>query len=410
MTEDLSQLFQARISGAAAKALTADFTRHPGPKHGLVVGADPASPVLGSAIDALTPHDSLTVVAGSAVDGVRAVIRQAGAWVEQRVRVVETLAEADPADAVILADLVIGGADEIRGELEGLTKHVNQGGVVSLAVAAAPFLAGGAGEELDRQATLYGVGSDLVLRNVPPVRVQRLRFTPADAELAERLAPLERTSSVRLTPDMHIDSNGVAAAAICLGAAVLARRARPRSRLWLLPALAAAPVAAFFRDPERMIPADPAAIVAASDGKVLGVERVRDDRLGRDEFLRIAVFLSVLDVHVNRSPVAGRVVDHFVIDGGNAAAMKPEAEHNVAGYTVLETTRGTVAVAQRTGLIARRIVHRAPVGALLAKGERFGLIRFGSRTDVYLPAQAATATVAPGDRVLGGETVIARWA
>ena len=409
MTEDLSHLFQARISSPTAKALTADFARHPGPKQGLVVGAEPESPVLASAIDALTPHDSLTVVAGAAVDGVRAVIRQAGAWVEQRVRAVETLAEADPADAVILADLVIGGADEIRGELEALTKHVNQGGVVSLAVAAAPFLAGGAGEELDRQATLYGVGSDLVLRNMPPVRVHRLRFTPADAELAERLAPLERTSSVRLTPDMHIDSNGVAAAAICLGAAVLARRARPRSRLWLLPALAAAPVAAFFRDPERMIPADPAAIVAASDGRVLGVERVRDDRLGRDEFLRIAVFLSVLDVHVNRSPVAGRVVDHFVVDGGYAAAMKPEAEHNVAGYTVLETAHGTVAVAQRTGLIARRIVHRAPVGALLARGERFGLIRFGSRTDVYLPAQAATATVAPGDRVLGGETVIARW-
>jgi len=409
MTEDLSHLFQARISSPTAKALTADFARHPGPKQGLVVGAEPESPVLASAIDALTPHDSLTVVAGAAVDGVRAVIRQAGAWVEQRVRAVETLAEADPADAVILADLVIGGADEIRGELEALTKHVNQGGVVSLAVAAAPFLAGGAGEELDRQATLYGVGSDLVLRNMPPVRVHRLRFTPADAELAERLAPLGRTSSVRLSPDMHIHSNGVAAAAICLGAAVLARRARPRSRLWLLPALAAAPVAAFFRDPERMIPVDPAAIVAASDGRVLGVERVRDDRLGRDEFLRIAVFLSVLDVHVNRSPVAGRVVDHFVVDGGYAAAMKPEAEHNVAGYTVLETAHGTVAVAQRTGLIARRIVHRAPVGALLARGERFGLIRFGSRTDVYLPAQAATATVAPGDRVLGGETVIARW-
>ncbi len=149
--------------------------------------------------------------------------------------------------------------------------------------------------------------------------------------------------------------------------------------------------------------------MAASDGRVLAVERVTDDQLGGEEFLRIAVFLSVLDVHVNRSPVAGRVVDQFVVDGGYAAAMRPEAEHNVAAYTVLETVRGTVAVAQRTGLIARRIVHRAPVGSLLAKGERFGLIRFGSRTDVYLPAQAATATVAPGDRVLGGETVIARW-
>ena len=90
--------------------------------------------------------------------------------------------------------------------------------------------------------------------------------------------------------------------------------------------------------------------------------------------------------------------------------MNPAAEHNVAAYTVLDTARGRVVVAQRTGLIARRIVQRAPVGSLLARGERMGLIRFGSRTDVYLPVDAATSAVAPGDRVVGGVTVIARWA
>ena len=117
----------------------------------------------------------------------------------------------------------------------------------------------------------------------------------------------------------------------------------------------------------------------------------------------------MLDVHVNRAPVAGKVVDYFVDDGGYANAMKPDAEHNVAAYTVLDTDHGTVVVAQRTGLIARRIVQRAPVGALLARGERFGLIRFGSRTDVYLPADAAEPLVGPGDKVVGGSTVIARW-
>ena len=127
------------------------------------------------------------------------------------------------------------------------------------------------------------------------------------------------------------------------------------------------------------------------------------------DYLRISVFLSVLDVHVNRSPVAGKVVDYFVEDGGYAAAMKPAAEHNVAAYTVLETAHGTVVVAQRTGLVARRIVQRAPVGSLLARGERLGLIRFGSRTDVYLPADKATPLVAPGDRVTGAATPIARW-
>jgi phosphatidylserine decarboxylase len=413
MTEMLSkvgeQIFHARVSAVAAAALAADFSRHPGPKHGIVVCADPESPVLTAAVDALAPPDSLTVVAGKGADKIRDHIRLAGAWVQERVSVVEALAEAEAADAIILADLVTGGAEETRVELEQLARSLAQGGTISVAVAAAPFLAGGAGEELDRQATLFGVGSDLVLRNMPPVRVHRLRFTPAPVELAERLSPLPRTSSVRLTPDVHIDSSGVVAAGLLLGAAALVKRARPHSKAWLIPALATGPVAAFFRDPERAVPEDPKAIVAASDGKVLGVERLRDDRLGDEEFLRIAVFLSVLDVHVNRSPVAGRVVDHFVADGGFAAAMKPEAEHNVAGYTVLETRYGTVAVAQRTGLIARRIVQRAPVGALLAKGERLGLIRFGSRTDVYLPADAAVATVAPGDRVAGGETVIAHW-
>ena len=82
---------------------------------------------------------------------------------------------------------------------------------------------------------------------------------------------------------------------------------------------------------------------------------------------------------------------------------------NVAAYTVLDTVNGTVVVAQRTGLIARRIVQRAPVGSLLARGERFGLIRFGSRTDVYLPAASADPAVAPGERVIGGSSVIARW-
>ncbi len=411
MTDMLSavgeQIFQARVSTVTATALVAEFARNPGPKHGIVTGANPTSPVLTAALNALNPGDRLTVVADAATAPVDDRWL-AGDWTE-RVTVVESLDAAEPADAIILADLVSGGAEDTRIELDRLGRHLSQGGTISAAVPAAPFLAGGAGEELDRQSTLFGIGSDLVLRNLPPVRVHRLRFTHADTALAEKVGPLERTSSVRLTADMHIDSSGVAATGILVGVAALARRTRPHSKAWLLPLLAAPAVAAFFRDPQRSVPEDDEIIVAASDGKVLGVERLRDERLGDGEFLRIAVFLSVLDVHINRSPVAGRVVDHFVVDGGFAAAMKPEAEHNVAGYTVLDTSHGTVAVAQRTGLIARRIVHRAPVGALLAKGERFGLIRFGSRTDVYLPADAATATVAPGDRVVGGETSIARW-
>jgi phosphatidylserine decarboxylase len=399
-----------RVGERAARALTAEFARHNGPKSGLVVGARAGSPVLAAAVDGLLPGDTLTVIAGTSADSTAAELRlhlaALGSWVASRVRVVDSIAEADPADVLILGEPLVGTVEDARGTLDGLTKYLATGGVITVA---GPLFADGAAAELERQAALFGVGSDLVLRNSPPLRVHRLRFTAADVATAGRLGPAYRPSSVPVTRGMHIDSNGVAAAGLALGLAGLLRVSRPKSRVWLLPALAAPAVAAFFRDPQRDLPDDESAVVAASDGKVLSVERVRDDRFGEGEFLRVAVFLSVLDVHVNRAPVAGRVRDYFVTDGGFAAAMKPAAEHNVAAYTVLDTEHGTVVVAQRTGLIARRIVQRAPVGALLARGERYGLIRFGSRTDVYLPADRARPAVAPGERVRGGTSVIAHW-
>jgi phosphatidylserine decarboxylase len=399
----LPLLGEARLGVRAARALTAELARHPGPKTALLVGVAPGSAVLAAALATLRPGDTLTVVPAP---GAGTELR---AGLTDPVRVVDTLAQAEPADVIVLAEPVGGAAETTRGYLDELAKHLTAGGVLSLAVPVAPAPGGGAAEELGRQAAFAGVGTDLVLRNVPPVRVHRLRYTPASAATAERLAPAYRPSSVPLTPRMHLDSNGVAAAGLALGLAGALRVLRPRSRVWLLPALAAVPVAAFFRDPERRPPDDADAVLAASDGTVLSVERLTDARLGDGELLRVAVFLSVLDVHVNRAPVAGRVVEQWVEDGGYAPAMKPAAEHNVAAYTVLETGRGRVTVAQRTGLIARRIVHRAPTGTLLARGERFGLIRFGSRTDVYLPAGAARAVAAVGDKVRGGASVIARW-
>ncbi|MEH0937468.1 phosphatidylserine decarboxylase [Micromonospora psammae] len=398
-----------RLGERAARTLVAELARRNDPKGALLVGASPESAVLAAAIDALLPGDRLTVVpAGTADAGaLREHVSAQGRWVADRVRVVDSLAEADAAEVVIAAEPFTGTAEETRTAVDGLAKYLGDGAVLS--VAAPVFRTDGAAAELDRQGILHGVRNDLVLRNQPPVRVHHLRFTPADAASAARLAPAHRPSSVPLTRSMHIDSNGVAAAGIALGLAAVARVVRPKSKLWLLPALAAGPVAAFFRDPERDVPEDPSAVVAAADGRVLSVQRLHDERFGAGEWLRIAVFLSVLDVHVNRAPVAGKVVDYFVADGGFVNAMKPDAEHNVAAYTVLDTEHGTVVVAQRTGLIARRIVQRAPIGALLARGERFGLIRFGSRTDVYLPVDAAEPLVGPGDKVVGGATVIARW-
>jgi phosphatidylserine decarboxylase len=398
----------AGIGPRAARALTAEFARHNAPLSALVIGADHASEIVAAAVEALLPEDSLTIVAGerSTADLLRDHIAGLGSWISDRVRIVDTLAQSDPADVVIVGEPLTGTAEDARAVIDGLSKYLNDGAVVSLATPALPGRTGGAAAELFRQSALFGVGSDLVVRNNPPLRVHKLRFTPADTAVAATLAPAYRPSSVPVTRTMHIDSNGVAAAGIALGLAVAARRARPDSKLWLLPALAAAPIAAFFRDPERDIPADPRAVVAASDGRVLSVEHLTFDG---DDYLRIAVFLSVLDVHVNRVPVAGRVTDYYVEEGGYANAMTAAAEHNVAAYTILDTDHGKVVVAQRTGLIARRIVQRVPVGTLVARGERMGLIRFGSRTDVYLPAGKAEAQVTVGDKVIGGASVIARW-
>ncbi|TDC70609.1 phosphatidylserine decarboxylase family protein [Micromonospora sp. KC606] len=398
-----------RIGERAARTLVAELARRNDPKAALLVGATAGSAALAAAIDALLPGDTLTVVSAETADAaaLREHVTAQGRWVADRVRVVGSLAEADAAEVVIAAEPLAGTAEQARATVDGLAKYLTEGSVLS--VSTPVFRTEGAAAELDRQGVLHGFRTDLVLRNSPPVRVHHLRFTPASPALAAHLAPAHRPSSVPLTRGMHIDSNGVAAAGIALGLAAVAKVARPKSKLWLLPALAAAPVAAFFRDPERDVPEDPSAVVAAADGQVLSVQRLHDERFGDGEWLRVAVFLSVLDVHVNRSPVAGKVVDYFVADGGFVNAMKPDAEHNVAAYTVLDTEHGTVVVAQRTGLIARRIVQRAPIGALLAKGERIGLIRFGSRTDVYLPTDAAEPLVGPGDRVVGGATVIARW-
>ncbi|GLZ76520.1 hypothetical protein Afil01_13270 [Actinorhabdospora filicis] len=398
----------SRVGERAARAIADEFARDTTPRSGLLIGAEPGSAVLTAALDALAPGDTLTVVAeADTAAAMREHLEAQGSWVAARAKVVTAISDAPRSDVVMLGAPVSTLDGETAKYLESVKAVVAENGILVLAVPAR----GPVAFELTDLIAEHGVAEDLVLRNRPPLRVHRLRFGVAPAADAEKLLPAYRPSSVPLTGRMHIDSNGIAAAGIAFGAAVLLKRLRPKSKLWVVPALAAAPVAAFFRDPERSIPEEEEAVVAASDGKVLSVEHLTDDRFGDEctEWLRVAVFLSVLDVHVNRSPVSGRVVDVFRESGGYAPAMKAAAEHNVACYTVVENTRGRAVVAQRTGLLARRIVNRAKVGALVAKGERYGLIRFGSRTDIYLPADCAEALVAPGERVVGGETVVARW-
>jgi len=165
---------------------------------------------------------------------------------------------------------------------------------------------------------------------------------------------------------------------------------------------------AFFRDPERAVPADPAAVVAAADGIVTDIVEIEEPDSLKSRAQRVGIFLSVFDVHTNRAPIDGRVVYRQHRKGLFLDARRPEcSEKNESMTWAFQNPRVTIVVRQLTGAIARRIVGWAQVGDELKKGERFGMIRFGSRTEVYLPL-TATVLVKVGDRVAGGSTVIAR--
>ena len=165
----------------------------------------------------------------------------------------------------------------------------------------------------------------------------------------------------------------------------------------------------FFRDPERAVPADPAIIVSAADGLVVGVDQMEEPDFHLGPMIRIAVFLSVFDVHVNRSPVAGVVRSSIYKPGRFLDVRHPESStRNECRSWWIDTAGGPVAVRQIAGLIARRIVAWADEDWPLERGQRFGMIRFGSRTEVFLPLEC-TVLVKPGDRVQGAATPIARW-
>jgi phosphatidylserine decarboxylase len=160
----------------------------------------------------------------------------------------------------------------------------------------------------------------------------------------------------------------------------------------------------FFRDPERTPPDVPGAVLAPADGRVMAVVEATDPWVG--QAVRVSIFLSPLDVHVNRSPIAGLVKNVEYAPGRFVAAYRPEASEENERCTVsLEGGTARVAVKQIAGVVARRIVCRVQPGDPLRAGERFGLIRFGSRTDLIVP-RGTTVKVAVGDRVRGGESVM----
>ncbi|HEX7227383.1 MAG TPA: phosphatidylserine decarboxylase family protein [Candidatus Binatia bacterium] len=175
-------------------------------------------------------------------------------------------------------------------------------------------------------------------------------------------------------------------------------------------AMLALGVLAFFRDPERCPPKGEGLIVAPADGKVVSVTKVKQGQLMKKADSRVSIFLSPLDVHINRSPIGGKVDDVKHTRGKFIPAYKDEAsERNEQNsLRLLDDRAREVEVVQVAGVVARRIICRARKSDILSRGARFGLIMFGSRTDLYLPA-STRIEVSEGQRVKGGETIIGRF-
>ncbi len=167
----------------------------------------------------------------------------------------------------------------------------------------------------------------------------------------------------------------------------------------------------FFRDPWRVTPSRAGLVMAPADGRVVSVGRAPPPAelgMGEAPMLRVGIFLNVLDVHVNRMPMAGRIVKRAYHEGKflNASLDKASEENERMAIRIATGEGADIAVVQIAGLVARRIVCTVDEGQDVVAGQRFGLIRFGSRTDIYLPPDWL-ALALPGQRVIGGETVIA---
>jgi phosphatidylserine decarboxylase len=163
----------------------------------------------------------------------------------------------------------------------------------------------------------------------------------------------------------------------------------------------------FFRNPDRYVAAEDSAVVSPADGKVVFVGKVLEERYFKSDTIKVSIFMSVFDVHVNRVPCAGKVVDMFYNKGEffNASLDKASLQNEQAGMLLEHPSGNRLLCVQIAGLIARRIVTYPVVGDMLERGMRYGLIRFGSRVDVYLPIDAEVL-VKVGDRAKTGETIL----
>jgi phosphatidylserine decarboxylase len=166
----------------------------------------------------------------------------------------------------------------------------------------------------------------------------------------------------------------------------------------------------FFRDPERAVPTGPGLMISPADGRIIALERVREEQFLKQPVQKLSIFMNVFDVHVNRAPVAGRVMGKVYQSGRYLAANRPEApDQNEQLAVHLRTAQGAeVVMVQIAGLIARRIISYVQEGEELDQGERVGLICFGSRVDLYFPEECRVE-VSIGQKVKAGSSILGRW-
>ena len=162
----------------------------------------------------------------------------------------------------------------------------------------------------------------------------------------------------------------------------------------------------FFRNPHRRVPAEAGAVIAPADGVVIYLGNAVEEHLG-EEMIKISIFMSVFSVHINRAPVTGKILDNFYVSGKFLDVRDERATfENERNGLVVETANGLkIVVVQVAGLIARRIVCYPIVGEMMLQGQRYGLIRFGSRLDVYMP-KGTDLRVKMGQKTVAGETVL----
>ncbi|PPK97762.1 phosphatidylserine decarboxylase precursor-related protein [Kineococcus xinjiangensis] len=276
-------------------------------------------------------------------------------------------------------------------------------------------------DQIPRALRLHGVA--LVLQYSPFVqaelrrrfphvrrRVSLLNFPPAFlfgcSAGAEVRAEEPTGSLLPLTRRTWSEGRRYIVPSAALGAALLLKRRRSG---WLALG-AAAGFTAFFRDPERPLTAEPGVVYAAADGVVRSVdESVDEPWLPGGRAVRIATFLNLHNVHVNRSPVEGKVAEMEFVEGGFAPALFSRAGHNTRTRIAIDGPSGRVVVVPMAGLIARKISSWIQPGDQVETGQRIGLIHLSSRTDVLLPEGGVHVLVRPGDRVRAGITPLARY-